>query len=129
MVFNYTKLFAWLIIAAGLLMIIWAVFSSYDFFTGRKDFPQVFKPAAEEPLKTSLQKESVVILPKNETEAQIFLQNQAQQMAMESIANLFPAETIFKFMNMASWIAFVSFLVFAGSRISGIGIKLLVGKA
>ncbi|MFA5387595.1 MAG: hypothetical protein WCX23_03145 [Candidatus Paceibacterota bacterium] len=126
---NFTKLSAWLILAAGLSLIGWTVFSSYDFFMGKKDFPQVFKPAEQGEVKKVQQNQEIAVLPKDSTEAQIFLQNQAEKIAMENISNIFPEETIFQFINMASWTAFATFLIFAGGQISGLGIKLLTSKA
>ena len=128
--FNFGKLFAWLIVIIGLSVIVWAILSSYDFFTGQKSFPQVFKPvAAEEIQKDAQQEKTVVVLPKDTTEAQVFLQSQAQQLAAENISKLFPAESVFQLLNMTCWIAFASFLVFAGGQIAGIGVKLLVNKS
>jgi hypothetical protein len=127
--FNFGKLSAWLIVIAGLSVIAWTIFSSCSFFTGQKSFPQVFRPVASEEIQEDAQKKTAIILPKDTTEAQVFLQSQAQQLAAESISKLFPAESVFQFLNMTSWIAFASFLVFAGAQIAGIGVKLLVNKS
>lgn len=122
---NFGKLSAWLIVIAGLSVIGWTIFSSYGFFTGQKIFPQVFKPVAEEAqLKTA-----ITAAPKDSAEAQAFAQVKMQQAIGESVSKLFPAEAVFQLLNMTSWIIFASFLVFAGGRIAGIGVKLLANKS
>ncbi|MFA7714614.1 MAG: hypothetical protein WCX77_00695 [Candidatus Paceibacterota bacterium] len=130
MALNFSKLSSWLIVIVGLLVIGWTVFSSYDFFSGQKSFPQVFKQtAAEGSQKEVQQKTAVSAAPKDQAEAQALAQAQMQQTIGESISKLFPAETTFQVLNMTSWIAFASFLVFAGAQIAGIGVKLLINKS
>jgi hypothetical protein len=131
---SYTKILAWFIVVAGLAVIGWSIFSSYDFFTGKKDFPEVFKPSVEQAQETpAVQKTADVSTAKTQAEAQAIaqaaVQEQIQQSMSENISKMFPADSVFKLSNMTAWIAFATFLVFAGGQISSIGAKILANKS
>jgi hypothetical protein len=132
MEFNLSRLSAWFIVIFGLAVIGWAVFSSYGFFTGQKDFPEIFKSSAVQTGQTqAVQKTEAPAVIKDQAAAQAAVQEQMLQAFSGKLSELFPADSVLKVSNMAAWIAFATFLVFAGGQIAGIGVKILVdiGKA
>jgi len=130
MAINLTKILAWLIVIIGLAIIGWSVFLSYSFFTGQKDFPEVFKPSVEQAGQTKTVQNPVDLgAVKDQVSAQAAAQQQMQQTLSESLSKMIPADSIFKFSNMTAWIAFATFLVFAGGQMAGIGVKILIDRA
>ncbi|MFA6376012.1 MAG: hypothetical protein WCX69_01270 [Candidatus Paceibacterota bacterium] len=123
MILNTKKIFGWVVIVIGLVVIGQAINTSYQFFTAKADFPVVFKaPAAVQ---------NVAPEPKLNVETTTPEQAQAQlQQAMgaatnQAIANILPADAISKLLNAIVWSIFATFLVYAGAHIAGIGIKMI----
>ena len=46
-------------------------------------------------------------------------------LSINQLKEIIPEEFILKLLNLSSWSMFVFFLVFAGAKISGLGIKLM----
>lgn len=138
MSFNFSKIAAWLIVVAGLAIIFWSVTSSTDFFMGKKDFPQVFKaptPVAEtvsqQPAASKTKTTAATALTAEALQQQMqeSMQESIKQTMGDAISNMMPTDSVIKILNMSSWVAFASFLVFAGAQIAGVGAKILVNKA
>ncbi|OIP77464.1 MAG: hypothetical protein COT61_05365 [Candidatus Portnoybacteria bacterium CG09_land_8_20_14_0_10_44_13] len=116
------KTIGWLLLFAGLVIIFLAIFSSYNIFTGAKEAPALFRiePSAE--VSSSLQQPAPGVM---EQDLQEQAKNIIQGQIGEQLKEMMPAEFISKIFNLMSWVIFVSFLVFAGGRIAGIGAKLI----
>jgi hypothetical protein len=116
------KTAGWITVLAGLLFIFLSVYYSWLFFTAKADFPPVFKPEQKTTAaKTALPASSGTMDP-------AAIQALTQQAMNQAVADAIPADTIAKLLNIASWSMFGFFLVFSGSYVSGIGIKLLSAK-
>lgn len=122
---NARKIVAWLIIVSGLLAIVLTVNHSGEFFTAKTDFPQVFKQA-EKQVAGNPQPENPAA--ENPEMAEILLKAEMQRSMNEAVASAFPSDSISKLLNMISWSTFAFLLVYAGTQIAGIGIKLLSVK-
>lgn len=99
---------------AGLTIIIYGLYTSFQIFTGTKTAPEIFStpqpiPSAKKPVGT--------------------LEAQAQElvgkMLQEQLQGILPADGIAKSLNLFSWTIFAWILIFGGGQIAGIGIKLL----
>ena len=119
---QYKKITGWIVVISGIAIIAMAITDSYNFFTARRDFPQVFKTAA---IPAAADTENAAPMPDGAQAQQEYLQNQMQKTVNQSLANILPAETIFKMLNAVCWSIFASFLVFAGAKIAEVGIKLI----
>ena len=93
---------------AGLAVIFYSLYSSYNIFTVKKDAPELF-----------FVKENSVSSVKTGAEAQ------AQKLLEDQLKNLLPADSIPQLLNLISWSILASILTFGGAQISGLGIKLL----
>ncbi len=87
-------------------MIILSVWHSYKIFTGQKEVPQIFKYQQEEEI--------------GEIEGE-----QVQELIRKELGKVMPQEFISNLFNLIAWSIFVMIIIFAGGKISGIGIKLL----
>lgn len=103
------KLFGWALLFAGLIIIIYGLYSSYNIFTAKTPAPELFK--AEKKAASPLGGEGI------ETQLQGLLQDQ--------LSGILPANSFPAMMNLVAWSVFAGILVLGGGQISGIGIKLL----
>jgi hypothetical protein len=108
---NFSKIFGWILLVAGLALIIWTLFSSYNIFTAKSAPPEFFEAPQEEVLSQ---------------EGNILdIQVQIQQMMEEQLKGIIPPESVIQFFNLAVWSMLAFILIFGGSQISGLGIKLI----
>ncbi|MBZ9578592.1 hypothetical protein KJA14_01950 [Patescibacteria group bacterium] len=107
------KNIGWGLLVLGIFLIVWPLFTSYNIFTGKTQVPVIFQ--MEEKNKTSLPEEKKSDLTPEEME----------KIVEEKLGEIFPVEFLVKLSNLTSWSVFVGILIFAGSQISGLGIKLI----
>lgn len=106
------KIFGWILLLAGLILIGWTLFHSYDIFTAKSLPPEFFK--AEQKISVQTTK----INPQD-------VQAQLEKMIGEQLKGLIPADTIPKVLNLTVWSMLAFILLSGGGQISGIGIKLI----
>ncbi len=114
------KIIGWVLVVAGVIMIFWSISSAFSIFTGKKEVPQVFE----------VKKESNDCPPCAASQgSQEQIQEQVEKMLQgqvkEQIQEFLPPDFIGKALNMGVYGALTTLLIFAGGKISGIGIKLL----
>ncbi len=142
------KIAGWALLFLGIVVIFWGIYSSYRIFTAKENVPEVFSSPAmkntddagaiSDSKTASGKTEDVANLdiekiknmdPKELQNLQAEQQSQMQNALAETMAkqmeNIIPQGYISKIMNLSSWSIFVFILIFAGGRISSIGIKLL----
>jgi len=134
------KMAGWALLGLGLAVIFWGIYSSYSVFTGKTKAPEIFAtPAVSEKAQNAAADASKIesidpsklqnLSPAQLKDLQTQQQAQAQAMVQNSISaqfdKLVPADLIPKLMNLSSWSIFIFILIYAGSKISGLGISLL----
>ncbi|HNP79731.1 MAG TPA: hypothetical protein PKI00_02685 [Candidatus Pacearchaeota archaeon] len=119
MTINFKFIVGWVLIFFGLGIIVWDISTSYYYFTGQKQFPQIFA----EPV---VQKQEIS-LPGGISQEQI------QQLVVEMMGNqmtgFIPTNSVSDFLNLSSWSVFAFFLVYAGVKVASIGNDLLKKEA
>lgn len=113
----------WFLLAVGLAVIGGSVIASYYRFTAQADFPAIFQIAGKK--EQSFLPEQTQIENLSVEEAQKYLQNQIQYSVNRAVIDMMPEDTIAKMLNILAWSMFAAFLVFAGFKISEIGIKMI----
>ena len=111
-----TKIFGCVLLTAGLLIIFWALYSSYNIFTAKSAIPSVFK--IETAQETSLPQTN------NPSDIQAMIENTINN----QMKGLLPADILPKILNLVAWSIFAGILIFGGAQISSIGIKLIKEK-
>lgn len=106
-----TKILGWVLLLAGVLIIVWTLYSSYNIFTGEAATPEIFEVEKEEAL--------------SQKEGAEDLQAQMEEMIGEQLKGLIPADTIPKMLNLGVWAMLAGILIFGGAQISNLGIKLI----
>ncbi len=108
---NYAKISGWILLVVGLVIIGWTLLTSYNIFTVKADFPEVFETPQQE---TAVNKSGV-----------LDIQAQMQEMVNEQLKGFLPVGYIARLFNLASWSILAFILVFGGTQISSLGIKLI----
>ncbi len=112
-----TKIIGFILLFVGVAIILYALSSSYSIFTGQKEIPQIFVPSeivASEPEKE--------MLPINKMED---MQEQMQETMKEQIGKILPSDFIPNLLNLISWSILATILIFGGTHLAGLGIKLI----
>ncbi len=106
-----TKILGWVLLLAGVLIIFWTLYSSYNIFTGAMAMPEIFEIGNGETL--------------SQKEGAEDLQAQMEKMIGEQLKGLIPTDTIPKMLNLGVWAMLAGILIFGGAQISNLGIKLI----
>lgn len=112
-----TKIFGWGLLILGLLIICWTLYSSYNIFTGKGAVPPLFKTETEQ-ISAQIPEGQFSASPGE-------IQEQAGKILGEQLKAILPAETLPKTLNLIVWSILAGILIFGGSQISSLGIKLL----
>jgi len=108
---NFSKIAGWLIIITGLLIIGGTLLSSYNIFTAKTEVPEFFKAPAEEQA--------------SQTSGTQDIQAQLQDVIQEQLKGVIPTDSIIGLFNLAVWSMLAFLLIFGGTQIAGLGIKLI----
>jgi hypothetical protein len=135
------KMAGYALLVLGLVVIFWGIYSSYNIFTAKKEAPRVFSYNSEGVVNLDSKDENIenseaINIDKSKLTDPNYLKNlEAEQKAQfegalkdqigSQIKEIIPEEFILKLLNLSSWSLFVFILIFAGSKISGLGIKLM----
>jgi len=109
------KITGFVLLGIGAAIILYALFASYGIFTGSKEPPEVFS----EPVK-----EIGVSTPSGTQD----VEQQIQGLLQKQLTSLLPENTISKTLNLFSWSIFAGILIFGGTQLAGLGVKLLTIK-
>lgn len=110
------RVFGWILLIAGLIMIGWTLLSSYNIFTGGKAVPEFFKIEAKD---TSVTVQEVTpATPEG-------IQKEIEKKIEEQLKEVLPADFLAGILNLTAWSILAFILIFGGAQISGIGIKLI----
>ena len=118
---DYTKIIGWLVFLAGIILISWTLYSSYNIFTAKAFLPEFFTNQAS--YGSAGEKE----VSAQEGDAQD-AQAQLQKMIGEQLKGFLPEDAMTKILNLTVWSILAFILIFGGTQISGLGIKLLKGR-
>jgi len=98
-------------------MIVWTLFSSYNIFTGKAVIPEIFQLAAKESQAPATQGK----IPTSPAD----IQEEMGKMIGEQLQGFLPTDTLPKLLNLTVWSILAFILIFGGTQLSGLGIKLL----
>ncbi len=133
------KITGYLLLAVGLGIIFWSVFASYDIFTAKKEAPKVFSYNSKEIVnldKKDINTGDEIAIDKSkltdpnylkslEAEQKAQVEDMVKNQISGQLKEMIPEEFTLKLLNLSSWSMLVFILIFAGSKISALGIKLI----
>ena len=105
------KIAGWFLLLISVAAIAWVLLYSYNIFTAQVPAPVIFEIG-----------NSVKILENQESES---FQQTINQALQKQITGLISQETISQILNLLAWSIFSGIVIFAGSQIAGLGIKLI----
>lgn len=105
------KIIGWLLLFLGVAVIAYSLYSSFSVFTAKKPVPEIFSVEQLE-LEEKL-------------EPQQGLEAQAEEMIRKELERMIPIDFLPQFFNLISWSLLAGILIFGGSKIAGLGIKLI----
>ena len=106
-----SKIIGWLTFLAGIVIIGTTIYFTYNIFTGVSATPQVFSFESE---------------PVGEEEEEVSgIEAELKKMLSEQLTNLIPLDSVTMFANLAAWTVGAWLLIFGGSKVSELGIKLI----
>ena len=114
------KLVGWILLGIGLALIFWTLYTTYTIFAGKAKAPQIFKTQEA----TETPSSGVSGQPLTNEQAQEQAQQEMRQLVQEQLREMVPPEFMSKILNMISWSILAGILIFGGSRIAFIGIRL-----
>jgi len=107
------RILGFIVLLLGLGIILYALISSFQIFTGRIDPPELF--SFNESIST-------------QSTASSDIQEQFGGLLREQLGEFLPVDMISRTLNISMWSMFAFLLLFGGGQIAGIGIKLLKVK-
>lgn len=113
----FTKIFGWILLISGVATIVWSLYSSYNIFTDKMAMPAIFKAIGEK--APSNQEDKTSLTPAD-------IQKEIEKAVGEQLSALMPADALPKILNLTAWTMLAGILIFGGSQIALIGIKLLI---
>ena len=106
---TFARIFGWILLLIGLIIIGWTLYNSYFIYTGEFPLPGFFP----------LSEETGDFLKGQD------LQDQLKQMMAEQLEGLIPANSIPQILNLTVWAILAGILIFGGGQIAGLGIRML----
>ncbi len=103
---NIKKSIGYCLLLLGIVAIVWSLFSSYSIFIRGESPPNIFEL-----------EEDYLGSDSGQTEIEDLIRYQ--------VGELIPVEEIFRLLNLTAWSMFAFILIFGGSKISSLGIKLI----
>lgn len=109
---SFNKILGYLLLFVGLAIIFWTLYNSYNIFTAKITPPEIFKASETESVSSQ----------KTKTQD---LQAQAEEVIREQFKEMLPPDLLPNLFNLISWSIIAGILIFGGSKVSNIGIKLM----
>lgn len=103
------KITGWALLVVGVLIIVWTLSTSFNIFTGNTESYQFFETPKLEQASPAGQG----------------LEDQFGQIIGEQIKSILPSDSLPQILNLSVWSMLAFILLFGGSQIAGIGIKLI----
>lgn len=118
------KIIGWALIGVGVVLIFWTIIISYNIFSGVRNAPQIFKVESQPQIE-----QCPAISQANQNQQLQAMQEEVKTIVEGQLKNqikeFFPPEFIAKIFNLTAWGIFAWLMFLAGSRIAGIGMKLI----
>lgn len=118
----FQKIVGWALVAVGVGLVFWSIWSAFSVFTAKKEAPQVFVISEKQ---ESIKCPETAAIKGSQEEIQAQVEKMLQGQLKEQIQQFLPADFITRILNLGVYGALTALLIFAGGKVSGIGIRLL----
>lgn len=121
---DFTKIFGWALIFAGLTIIIWPLYFSYNIFQGQSEIPEIFKIEEKMAQEQNVSEEKFSDIP-IPVGFQKEFQEQTEKIIGDQFKELLPVDTLPNFLNLIAWSIIAGLFILGGFQISNLGVKLV----
>ena len=108
------KIVGWILLFCGLIIIFWSLYSSFNIFTGKSPYPEIFKVEANLNLPSETGKNSIDQM-----------QKEIGKVFEEQLKGFLPSDSFPKILNLTVWAILAGIFIFAGGQVSNIGVNLI----
>lgn len=115
---NINKIIGWVTFGIGIFVILFTLYSTYQIFTGEKPAPQFFQ--INLPEETAPEE-----MPEEMPSSQEGMMQMMSQKIESQLQEMIPASTLPKLLNLVIWTMGAGILIFGGSQIAQLGIRLV----
>jgi len=106
----------WFLLVFGMGIILWTLYSSFNVFTGKTPVPEIFK----------IEKKVEIPLPAQAPKTpQAQMEKIFQEQIQEQMKGMLPSDVLPRLLNLISWSIFAGIMIFGGSQVASLGIKLI----
>ncbi len=102
------------LLVAGIALIVWVLVFSQGIFLGKTDAPNILKMEFEILEKTAQEEKQISVI-----------EQEIEKMIAEQLKDFLPGDTLLNLLNLVAYSIFSFILIFGGSQIASIGIKLI----
>lgn len=113
---NFPKIFGWVLLVGGVLIILWTLYYSFNIFTGKTAAPEIFKVPVQ-----AVSAPAPAKVPTSIGDIQQELGN----VVGEQLKSMLPTDTLPKILNLTILSMLAGLLIFGGSQVASLGIKLI----
>lgn len=107
---KFSKVAGWLLLIAGVSIMLWALYFSYKIFTAQAQVPEFF------------QIEESTISPQEPSDQ---IEEVIKGLLGEQLKEILPRELLPRLLNLMAWSIFSGIAIFGGGQIANLGIKLI----
>ncbi|MCK9577958.1 hypothetical protein M0R01_00500 [bacterium] len=115
------NILGWLLIVIGLVIIFGDIFATYNYFTGKDKFPEIFK-------EQSISNNIPTGISSGGNDMQNQISEAVNNAVKDQLSKTFPSSSITLMLNASLWSIFAFFLISAGGKLVEVGGKLLVSS-
>jgi hypothetical protein len=119
---NLTKIFGWVLIFAGLAIIIWPLYFSYNIFQGESKTPDIFGIEEEAIITPITSDKKVPVIPSGLQED---FQKEMEEMIGDQFKEVLPVDALPELLNLIAWSIIAGLFILGGFQISNLGVKLV----
>jgi len=97
------KIIGWILLFLGLIIIFYALYSSYGIFSAKTQVPEIFSITEKESVSAGT----------------------IEEVVQQQLKGVLPTESIVGLLNLIAWSIFAGILIFGGAQVASLGIKLI----
>ena len=105
------KIIGWLLLFLGVAIIFYSLYSSFNIFTAKTAVPEFFSLPLSQEIEREIKSGD--------------LQAQAEEMIRGQLKEMIPVDFLPRLFNLISWSLLAGILIFGGSQIANLGVKLV----
>lgn len=122
---KFEKIFGWLFIFLGIAIILYALFTSLNIFTGAESPANIFKIEETQTSLDFLQKDEKILNTQPQSDIQSQIEKMIGEQFSEQLTKMLPSSFLPMLLNLMVWSMCAGILIFGGVQIGNLGIKLI----